>query len=83
MDWNSTTPNGSTVAIAVVKRPAKVLVTNPRYDGPILVNPGGPGGSGVDFAIASSENMQIILDSDSLSVPSEDLKFFDVISWDP
>jgi hypothetical protein len=40
LDWNSTDPNSPRAAIAVIKRPAKVDVTDARYGGAILLNPG-------------------------------------------
>lgn len=39
MDWN----NGSTdsrIAVALIRLPAKVDVSDPRYGGSILINPG-------------------------------------------
>ncbi|KAL0580849.1 hypothetical protein V5O48_001141 [Marasmius crinis-equi] len=41
--------DGRTAAIAIVRLPANVSSDSPDYRGPILFNPGGPGGSGVDL----------------------------------
>ena len=85
MDWNSTSAQrGVRVALAIIKRPAKVPITDPRYAGPVLLNPGGPGGSGVALMLGYGKNLQTVLDSDSSSeVDPEEHKFFDVMSWDP
>jgi hypothetical protein len=40
MDWNSKISNGSPVEVAVMRLPAPVAVTDHRYGGAILLNPG-------------------------------------------
>lgn len=40
MDWKHKGDTGATVAIAVLRVPAKVEVSDPRYGGAIIVNPG-------------------------------------------
>lgn len=50
-----------TVAIALAKVPAAVPETDEAWSGPLLLNPGGPGGSGVDFAIALGREVQAVV----------------------
>lgn len=57
-----------------MKYPAAVPITDPCYAGPVLVNPGGPGGSGVGFVLGSGRALQITLGES---------KFHDIISFDP
>lgn len=71
--------NGSTnatISLAVIRSPATVLVTDHNYGGAILLNPGGPGGSGVKFALRAAESLRHVVDG-------EDGKSFDLVSFDP
>ncbi|KAL1999010.1 hypothetical protein VTN02DRAFT_5207 [Thermoascus thermophilus] len=89
MDYRRTDGKGRKFAIAVVRLPAKVPVTDPRYGGAILINPGGPGGSGVAQLLVSGRNLQLIADSEEdprsgYDEASADLpRYFDVIGFDP
>ncbi|KAK4612019.1 hypothetical protein CLAFUW4_13258 [Fulvia fulva] len=47
--WNGTT--NATVSLAVIRQPAKVPVTDPRYGGAVLTNPSGLGGLGVELIV--------------------------------
>jgi len=40
LDWQNTTESAQTVAIALLKIPARVPVTDARYGGSIFINPG-------------------------------------------
>jgi pimeloyl-ACP methyl ester carboxylesterase len=46
---NYSDPHGAEASIALIRLPASVPPTSPKYRGPILFNPGAPGNSGVDF----------------------------------
>ena len=65
-------PQGEKLAIALLKIPANISTSDPAYRGPILINPGGPGGSGVDFALEIGSVAQTIAGAD-----------FDIIGFDP
>lgn len=47
-------------------------LTSNNYKGPILFNPGGPGGSGVDFVISAGTLLRTIVGD-----------AFDIVSFDP
>ena len=65
-------PQDEKLAIALLKIPANISTSDPAYRGPILINPGGPGGSGVDFALEIGSVAQTIAGAD-----------FDIIGFDP
>ena len=65
-------PEGDEFAVALLKIPANITTSDPAYRGPILINPGGPGGSGVDVILQLGSAAQAILGAD-----------FDFIGFDP
>jgi pimeloyl-ACP methyl ester carboxylesterase len=77
MDWFNETTN-ATISLAVVRQPAAVPVTHPQYGGAILLNPGGPGGSGVELVLRAGEHARSIVDTNTTEG-----KYFDLISFDP
>lgn len=78
LDWfNGTHPNAS-VSIAIAKLPAQVAVDDPRYAGPVLINPGGPGGSGVALATLEAHQLRTIVDPSGTEG-----KFYDILGFDP
>lgn len=87
MDYNRTDGQGRRIAIALARLPAKVPVTHPQYGGAILINPGGPGGSGVMQVLGVGRDLQTIADAEeppsSSSSPTSDAKYFDIIGFDP
>jgi pimeloyl-ACP methyl ester carboxylesterase len=67
LDWDD--PAGDTIELALIRQPA----TDGDAQGSLLVNPGGPGGSGVDF----------IRDSIDFATSDELQRAFDVVGFDP
>ncbi|KAJ6459651.1 hypothetical protein C8R45DRAFT_1030624 [Mycena sanguinolenta] len=65
--------NVGTAAIAIIRLPA--TVSGDQYRGPILFNPGGPGGSGVDTLVSVGASFQVILGNES--------SMYDIVSFDP
>ncbi|KAL4896125.1 TAP-like protein-domain-containing protein [Aspergillus ambiguus] len=89
LNWNATQheeqqqQQQNAVAIAVIKRPARVPITDPRYGGAVILNPGGPGESGVYQVLSDGAALQTVLDSDSPSSNSSSERFYDIVSFDP
>lgn len=75
LDWTNLS-NSNTVALAVTRVPATVPHDDPTFSGSVLINPGGPGGSGVDEVIWGGYGIR-----DSI-IDNED-NHFEIVSWDP
>ncbi|OAR00205.1 hypothetical protein LLEC1_01183 [Akanthomyces lecanii] len=75
LDWlNENTTD--TVSIAIIKLPAAVHQDDPTFGGAILTNPGGPGGSGIDYLLGRGSMLQSLID-----IPGQ--KHYEYISFDP
>ncbi|KAG8631752.1 hypothetical protein KVT40_000892 [Elsinoe batatas] len=83
MDWNNTELDDGTVAIAIVRVPAKVPVTDPMYRGAVFINPGGPGASGTQEAVREGRQMQALVDATADETTLGAHKYFDIIGFDP
>lgn len=79
LDWNSTSKNESDarkIAVAILKLPAVVPESDPAFGGSIFVNPGGPGGSGVQYLYRAGQILR-----ETVEKPGE--RHYDFISFDP
>ena len=65
-------PEGKKASIALVRKPATVKAYSSAYQGPILVNPGGPGASGVSDVLSNGELLSQVVGPG-----------FDIIGFDP
>jgi pimeloyl-ACP methyl ester carboxylesterase len=72
LDYLDTTDN-RTVSIAVLKVPATVGDADPSYGGTLMVNPGGPGDSGVVHMLKNGRYIQNMVDGN---------KHYEVLSFD-
>ncbi|ETN40288.1 uncharacterized protein HMPREF1541_04564 [Cyphellophora europaea CBS 101466] len=73
LDWtNASNPNE--VVLGIVKLPAKVPPSDPSFGGTILMNPGGPSGSGTDDVRYNGHSIQNIVDGP---------RHFEILSFDP
>ncbi|KAF8646016.1 hypothetical protein AX16_007441 [Volvariella volvacea WC 439] len=69
---NYSEPHGRQATIALTRLPSRFPPDSPQYRGPVLFNPGGPGGGGVDFAVLSGDLLSRIIGPQ-----------FDVVGFDP
>ena len=76
LDWSNPNSTSSYAAIAIVTLPATVPTNSSAYAGPILINPGGPGGSGTELALTTGAVIQALVD-----VPG--VRHYDVVGFDP
>ncbi|KIW01205.1 uncharacterized protein PV09_07253 [Verruconis gallopava] len=87
LDWTASTEvqGKQRAGIAVIRLPAKVPVTSPRYGGAILINPGGPGGSGVNMLLSVGRQIQKVVDTGSYSSEEDGTNqmSYDIIGFDP
>ncbi|KAJ7093548.1 Alpha/Beta hydrolase protein [Mycena epipterygia] len=63
-------PDAGSASIAITRYPANC--TKSEYRGPILVNPGGPGGSGVDYVVEAGAAFAAVIGEQ-----------FDIVGFDP
>lgn len=73
LDWSNLS-NPYHVTLAIIRLPAVVDIADESFGGTIVINPGGPGGSGTDIVLQSGKGAQRIVDSD---------KHFEILSFDP
>lgn len=86
LDWTASAAEQAErrAAIAVIRLPAKVPPTHPKYGGAILINPGGPGGSGVHMATDRGKALQKVVDMGrDPALEDVDGLFYDIIGFDP
>jgi len=83
LDWIAEVgTDNRTAEIALIKVPATVPVTDSRYGGAVVLNPGGPGGSGVNLVLREGKHAQTVV-SAGPDADNNTAKYFDVISFDP
>lgn len=62
MDWTGTSEQkNKTVELAVIKVEATVSVTDANYGGAVVLNPGGPGGSGIGQILRGGHHVRTLL----------------------
>jgi hypothetical protein len=73
LDWQNLS-NPNFIDLAVIRLPATVPPSHPDHGGSIIINPGGPGGSGVLYALTVAKKMQKFLDAP---------QHYEIVSFDP
>lgn len=74
LDWLNEEDKSRTVAVAIIKRPAKVDITDDAFGGTVITNPGGPGDSGVVHILKNGHYLQGMVDGKL---------YYEVLSFDP
>lgn len=74
LDWTAVSNSSQSVAIAIVTLPATVHDTDPSFGGTVLINPGGPSGSGTDMATVLGHYLQGVLDGE---------RHYEILGFDP
>ncbi|PPR04800.1 hypothetical protein CVT26_012973 [Gymnopilus dilepis] len=69
---NYSDPEGPEAVIALIRKPSFFKEGSSLYRGPILFNPGGPGGSGVDTILSRGDSLSTILGPQ-----------YDIVGFDP
>ena len=91
LDWSNTS-NPNKLILAIARQPATVPEDHEDFGGTIQINPGGPGGSGVQFIRFVGKVMQDALAPRGFSFPPVEFnsqaddrkgKFFEILSFDP
>lgn len=72
MPLNYSDPDGEKAIIAMTRIPSPLPANSSDYRGPILFNPGGPGGSGVNFITDFGKNLSAVVGPQ-----------FDILGFDP
>lgn len=73
LDWLDA-KNTKTIAIAIAALPASVPPNDPSFGGTIIINPGGPGGSGVGAVKRFGRRLQAM---------TEGKKHYEILGFDP
>ena len=74
LDWLNEKSDNRTVALAVLKVPATVGPEDATFGGTLMVNPGGPGDSGIVHMLKNGRYIQSMIDAN---------KHYEVLSFDP
>ncbi|KAH9838837.1 TAP-like protein [Teratosphaeria destructans] len=83
MDWlGDSAEANQTVQLALIKVEATVPITDPTYGGAVVLNPGGPGGSGIDQVLRGGHHVRTIV-SAGPDADHATARNFDIIGFDP
>ncbi|THY90530.1 hypothetical protein D6C92_06713 [Aureobasidium pullulans] len=85
MDWNAEEgASNKTVEIAIIRLPATVPVTDTRYGGAVIINPGKryPELPRPDLVVGSGKRVQTLV-SAGPTADNQTAKHFDIVSFDP